>query len=132
MINLGLENLYKEKGFEDPAKKPYQIKTLGHGFSNLRLGPPKIIIETLDDNHTNILYRVHLKSGVFATAVDGPGGAPPEESDLASVRYVVNDWYFTFQVDLGKVSTTFGYGSNLTGQQHKLFSRTRIPARRLL
>lgn len=109
MINVGLENLYKAKGFEDPKKKPYQIKTLGNGFSNLKLGPPSIIIETLDDNHTNVFYRVHMKSGNFVTALDGPDGATPGESDLASVSYVVNDWYFAFPVDLSKRSVYFRY-----------------------
>jgi len=104
MINLGLENLFREKDFEDPKRKPMNIKTLGNGFQNLVLGPPRIIIETLDDNHTNIFYRIHLRSGLFKTAVDGPNGEGPQSADLASVSYVVNHWYSTFIVDLGKIS----------------------------
>lgn len=105
MINLGLENLFLEK-YEN---KPLTIQTLGNGFRSLVLGPPKIIIETLDDNQTNIYYRIHLKSGNFQTAVDGPNGQVPERGELSKIRYEVNDWYFTFGVDLGEMNPTAVY-----------------------
>lgn len=134
MINLGLENLFKEKGFEDPTRKPMNVKVQGNGFQNLVLGPPRIIIETLDDNHTNIFYRIHLRSGLFKTAVDSLDGENPQSAELASVSYVVNDWYFTFMVDLGRFSS---YSLGRTEQplmhaQRKPSSRTMIPAKAML
>ena len=101
MINLGLDNLFKEKGFENPNRPAKNFKASGSGFSNLVLGSPRIIIETLDDNHTNVYCRIHLKSGTFKANIDGPEGADPGPEDLAMASYVVNDWYFAFGVDLG-------------------------------
>lgn len=107
MINSGLENLFIEQGFTDPTKrKPKNYQTLRQGFQNLVLGTPTIIIETLDDNHTNIFYRVHLKSGIFQSQVDPPEGQEFKETDVAAVKYVVNDWYFTFMVDLGQYQSS--------------------------
>ncbi|KAL9106678.1 MAG: hypothetical protein Q9227_008330 [Pyrenula ochraceoflavens] len=102
MINQGLENLFIKKA--TTIAKNYL--TLGNGFKNMVFGSPKIIIETLDDNHTNIFYRIHLKSGNYATAVDGPNGTTPQGTELARINYVINDWYFTFMVDLAQIVLT--------------------------
>jgi hypothetical protein len=110
MMNMGLKNLFVEKGFTDPTKrKPMNVTTLGQGFKQLVLGPPQIIIETLDDNHTNLFYRMHLKSGKFHSQIDkrkdqNGDEIEPSPTDVQVVDYTINDWYYSFRVDLGKDS----------------------------
>lgn len=101
MINIGLEGVFKEKSLDT---EPEDFTTLGQGFRDLVLGCPKIIIETIDDNYTNIYYRVHLKSGTYKVNLDPPPRAKRTAKDLESISYEVNDWYFTFAVDLGEHS----------------------------
>lgn len=111
MMNTGLENLFDGTNFADDNTQDYT--TAGQGFRDLVLGPPQVIFETLNDNHTDLYYRMHLKSGTFSCTMDKPkvkdaNGKvlPPLPTDIAEIYYTVNDWYYTFRVDLGKIVDT--------------------------
>jgi hypothetical protein len=95
MINLGIENLFRQKGFEKPDSV-HTIEAFGMGFKNVKFGSPRIIIVTSNENKTKVMYRMHLKSGWFHSRTNSA-----DEDDQSSVSYKVNDWYFTFHVDLG-------------------------------
>jgi hypothetical protein len=112
MINLGIESVFRDQQEENPNQRHDFCAGTQPVFTSVQLGCPKIILDVVGRSRTRVMYRIHMKSGEFHAETRA------ENNDASIWSCTINNWYLTFEANVGEFHCEIPMGPTQFGQRY--------------